>query len=337
MTPERELTRPVSLTDARGRLNPDAVGWSRRPLHDTAGVGRAGWGRAKRWEYWSVIGPRFLVSLTVSSIDYAGVEEVWIFDRETGREWAKSVVSPFARGVVLPPSLGGGEASARVGGLEVTISDDGGHAGATRLRVRIPGAEADLRVTRPAGQECVGVVVPWSATRFQYTVKDVALPVTGTVVVEGREHPIDDGAPAWGVLDHGRGRWPYDVAWNWGAGSGVIDGRRVGVQLGGRWTVGTGSTENCLFVDGRAHKISEELAWEFDPRDWLAPWRVHGERAELVLQPFHDKTSRTQLGVIAARTDQCFGVWSGWMATDDGERVRVDGAVGFAEDVHNRW
>ncbi|MEX6464986.1 hypothetical protein AB6N35_11670 [Dietzia cinnamea] len=34
MTAEREITRPVDL--ARGRmLNPDAVGWSRRPLHCT--------------------------------------------------------------------------------------------------------------------------------------------------------------------------------------------------------------------------------------------------------------------------------------------------------------
>lgn len=334
MIVERELTEPVSLTDERGRLNPAAVGWSRRALHDTSGVTRAGWGRAKRWEYWSVIGPRFIVALTVSAVDYAGVEEVWVFDRQTGREWSKVVISPFARGVQLLPSLGDGLARAHVGELTAEVVQSGSE---TRLRVRIPGVEAELRATRPAGQELLAVVVPWSSTRFQFTVKDVALPATGTVTIDGVAYPIDDGGGAWAVLDHGRGRWPYDVRWQWGAGSGVVDGRRIGVQLGGRWTDGTGSTENCLFVDGRAHKISEELVWEFDPQNWLGPWRVRGERADLVLTPFHDKASRTQLGVIAARTDQCFGVWSGWMAADDGERVRVDGAVGFAEDVHNRW
>ena len=75
--------------------------------------------------------------------------------------------------------------------------------------------------------------------------------------------------------------------WNWGAGSGVVDGRVVGVQVGGRWTDGTGSTENALVVDGRVHKISEELAWDYDPADWLAPWRVHGELADLTFTPFH--------------------------------------------------
>ena len=29
---EREITQPVDLCDARGVLNPQAVGWSRRPL-----------------------------------------------------------------------------------------------------------------------------------------------------------------------------------------------------------------------------------------------------------------------------------------------------------------
>ncbi|MCG5214150.1 DUF2804 family protein [Streptosporangium soli] len=37
------------------------------------------------------------------------------------------------------------------------------------------------------------------------------------------------------------------------------DGREVGVRVGSRWTDGTGSVENGLFLDGRLHKISEEL------------------------------------------------------------------------------
>lgn len=335
MTAERELTAPVALTDARGNLNPDAVGFTRTQLHDTSGVTRRAWGRNKRWEYWSVIGPRWMVSLTVSAVDYAGVQEVWLFDRESGREWHASAIMPFARGVEIPASLGGGPARVRTRTLEASIEPREG--GAWRLAARIPGVEVDLLATPPAGSEALGVVVPWSRERFQYTVKAVAIPTTGTVRVDGAEHAIDAGGPAWGVLDHGRGRWPYDVRWNWAAGSGIVDGRRIGIQLGGQWTVGTGSTENGLFVDGRLHKISEEFTWEYDTSDYLAPWRVHGERADLRFTPFHDKVSRTALGIISTRTDQCFGHWSGWMSTDDGERASVDGAIGFAEDVHNRW
>src|SRR5690606_18633097 len=78
---EREITTPVSLTARSGRLNPAAVGWSRRPLHDTDGIGRLGrgWGRNKRWEYWAVVTPTHIVSVTVSSLDYAAVHDLWVF------------------------------------------------------------------------------------------------------------------------------------------------------------------------------------------------------------------------------------------------------------------
>ena len=333
---EREITEPVALTASDTRLlNRAAVGWTRTQLHDTSAIGtRVAWPRNKRWEYWSVIGERFMVSLTVSDVDYLGSQEVWIFDRETGQQHHATALVPLATGVTMPGSLGGGRSHVKAGKLEITLDPD---ESGTRLRFRIPGAEGDLFAARPPGQEHMGVVVPWSETRFQYTVKDVALPASGSLTVDGVTHAIDAGGPAWAVLDHGRGRWPYDVHWNWAAGSGIVDGRRIGIQLGDKWTNGTGSTESCFFVDGRAHKISEELTWEYELADVMAPWRVHGELADLTFTPFHNKHSQVSALVISARTDQCFGHWTGWMATDAGERVRVDGAVGFAEDVHNRW
>jgi hypothetical protein len=331
----RELTEKVSLTGPDGRLNRDAIGWARRPLVDCAGLvrrpGRA-WGRTKRWEYWLVVTPTHLLAQTVSSIDYAAVHEAWVLDRATGRHWGRSATVLPARDVVLPANLHGGPASGRARDLDVEVRP---LVVGTRLSARIPDASWAVTVVRPADQDCLAVVVPWSDKRFQYTVKDVGLPASGTVTIEGREYDVPEGS--WAVLDHGRGRWPYDVRWNWAAASGVSGGRRVGLQLGGGWTQGTGSTENGVFLDGRLHKIGDELAWSRDPADWLRPWRVSGGGLAATLVPFHDKQSRTNLGVVASRTDQCFGTWSGTFTTADGETVAFDGLVGFAEDVHNRW
>ncbi len=130
-------------------------------------------------------------------------------------------------------------------------------------------------------------------------------------------------------------RWEY-----WGAGSGVVDGRTVGVQVGGAWTDGTGSTENALVLDGRLHTNGDELAWEYSPADRLAPWRGHdAERArvDLTFTPFHERAARMNLLVVASETHQCFGTWTGWMTDDTGARIPVDGAVGWAEEARNRW
>ena len=330
---ERELHEPVALVGPDGGLSADALGWARRPLVDTSGIdGRRSWGRNKRWEYWNVLTPTHVLALTVSSLDYAAVLEVWVLDRATLQAVERSVTAVPARGVTLPARLGAGPARGRAKDLSVDVEEV---PGGTRLRASITGASFDVLARRPDGHECLAVVVPWSRRRFQYTVKDVARPAEGSVTVGGRTHDVPAGE-SWATLDHGRGRWPYDVRWNWGAGAGRCGDRVVGLQLGGRWTVGTGTTENAVVVDGRVHKIGEELAWDFDPTDHLAPWRVRGGGLDLVLTPFHDRVARTQLGVVAGRTDQCFGHWAGTVRVD-GEELEVDGLAGWAEDVHNRW
>lgn len=333
--PEREIVVPVELCLPNGRLNQDAVGFYRSPLLNTDRIGKGlyGWGRNKRWEYWGVTTPTHILAITVSSLDYAGLHQVWAFDRATGEAVdATEITMPWA-GPTLPGTLGAGQTHVKVGGLEITIDEvDGG----TRLRGSTPRVSFDVMAHRPEGHEFMGVVVPWSKRLFQYTVKDVARPATGFITVDGVTTTVQQGE-SWAVLDHGRGRWPYTLTWNWGAASGVVDGRTIGVQLGGKWTAGTGSTENALVVDGRMHKISEELVWDYDQEDWLRPWRITGERADLTFTPFYDRISSTNFVVIASATHQCFGYYSGWMADDAGERVQVDGVLGWAEHVTNRW
>ncbi|WP_277050185.1 DUF2804 domain-containing protein, partial [Ruania albidiflava] len=102
------------------------------------------------------------------------------------------------------------------------------------------------------------------------------------------------------------------------------------------WTEGTGSTENAVLVDGRLHKLHGELEWDYD----LAvdrPWRVSGRGLDAQFEAFYTKRSRTELGVLSSRTDQCFGHWSGSVRTGAGEMITFSGLLGWAEEVHNRW
>src|SRR5215831_9088349 len=84
-----EVTEPVDLCLPDGRLNPAAVGWTRRPLHR---ANLRGWGRAKRWEYWGIVTPGHIIGLVASSLDYAGVHGLYVLDRGTGREVTRDLV-----------------------------------------------------------------------------------------------------------------------------------------------------------------------------------------------------------------------------------------------------
>ena len=83
-THERELTDPVDLCTPDGsRLNPDARGWSRRPLHRANLVGQHG--RNKRWDYWAVLAGDLVVSAVYADIDHFGLADVWWADLATGQ------------------------------------------------------------------------------------------------------------------------------------------------------------------------------------------------------------------------------------------------------------
>ena len=322
-----EITAPVDLCDSRGRLAAAAVGWSRTPLHRP---NLRGWGRTKRWEYWGLVTDTHVVGLTISSLDYAGVEALYVLDRRTGREHVHEATVPLARGVELAPRSGVGRSRVDAGGVTIELADE---PAGTRITAHASGVVVDAFAGRPPGHESLGVVVPWSHRLFQYTVKDVARPLSGSLTLDGTAYD----ASGWAVLDHGRGRWPYSLTWNWAAGSGLVDGEVRGIQLGGRWTEGTGSTENALLVGTRLHKLHDEVAWDYDREDWLRPWRIHGDRLDVTFTPFHERVARTNLLLVASETHQCFGHFTGWATDDAGERVGLDGLVGWAEEARNRW
>lgn len=340
-TNERELRDPVELCTTNGRLNPGAVGWSRIPVHDTTLHG--GWGRNKRWDYWGVLAGDLVLSVTFADVDYLGIVGVWWADLATGAHGGADAVAPMARGVSLPACFATAPLRYEGGKLAVAIDDD--DAG-TRLRARWVEADGtpaslDVFVGLPSGHESLNVVIPWSDRRFQYTSKHQARPAAGVLAFGGR--PVrfggDDGE-AWGVLDVGRGRWPYRTRWNWGGGAGPArSGEVVGIQVGGRWTVGTGATENGVIVDGLLHKIGRELRWEYRWDEPMAPWRVvdPGGQVELTLECRHDKHTRIEAGVAGMEVHQVFGRWSGTVRTDDGRVLELDGIQGFAEEARNRW
>ena len=223
--------------------------------------------------------------------------------------------------------------------LEIIESAD-----ATGLRVHAPSSsggaiDVDVTVAKPADHESLNVVIPWSDTRFQFTSKQNTRPATGTIRVGDRSWAV--GNDAWGVQDLGRGIWPYANRWNWAAGSGhAADGRVVGLQFGGKWTEGTGFTENALCIDGHLTKISEELEWSYSWDDPMAPWRVRttgSDQVDVVLTPFFDRYDNTDLKVLKMEVHQCFGTWAGTVIADDGTPAVIERLDGFAEEARNRW
>jgi hypothetical protein len=337
MLTEKELTSPVHLCQANGRLLPEAVGWSRTPLHTCNLSGR--WPRKKRWNYWAVTTDTHLFSVTVSNVDYVGLVFVYVADFINDQFNEMTQIVPLGRGCDLPDTVNADVAFAR-SGLRVEMRQTGS---GVQLAVDVADFEgrplsAQFTITTPPRHETLNVVIPWNEKTFQFTSKQNTLPAEG-VVTFGDETIQFSGEQSFACLDFGRGIWPRHCAWNWGSASGRQNGRSLGLNLGGQWTDGTGLTENGVCVNGRLSKISEELRWQYDKSQFRRPWRITAPSGsvDLTFTPFMERVAASNLWLVKSEVHQMFGHYHGAVQTADGESIPVQNLIGWAEDHTATW
>ncbi|HOO56655.1 MAG TPA: DUF2804 domain-containing protein [bacterium] len=337
-TEEREITKQVKLCDISGNLNPEATGWSRFPLHVCNLSGH--WPRKKKWNYWNITTDRFSFSSTIANVDYIGLNSFYFLDYEKNEIIERVAPTPLGTCVQVGP-LVTSNAFADSFGLKTQYIHDGN---VMTMKVDNKGQggidlKCDLRITSPDGHETLSVVVPWGHKRFQYTSKQNTLPVKGIIEINGRVFDLSEEENAYACLDFGRGIWPYAVKWNWGSASGKQGDHVIGLNFGGKWTDNTGSTENGICIDGKLYKNGEDIDWEYDTDNFMAPWRIKSRKSDmfdLTMTPFYDKHSKLNLGAIRTEVHQCFGVYEGEINID-GKKYEISGLKGWAEEHIGLW
>lgn len=341
-THERELLDPVDLCTPDGsRLNPQARGWSRRPLHRANLHGEQG--RNKRWDYWAILAGDLTISAVYADVDHFGLTDVWWAELDTGRAGGTATIVA-ADDVSLPDLCGTAPLQLRRDDLALEITDqaDGTHLVAQWKEADGRPGALDAVVAMPPGHQSLNVVIPWDDRTFNFTSKHQARPATGTLTVGDQRWRIGDAAgEAWGVLDVGRGRWPATIAWNWGGGAGRSGDHVIGLQFGAKWTEGSGYTENGFLVDGVLTKIGRELDWRYEWADPMSPWHITdpGGQLDVTLTPRYDKHTKAgdDTDEFGSETHQMFGTFSGTVRTDDGRTHSFDSLQGFAEEARQRW
>ncbi len=326
----------LALCDASRVLCRESVGWSRQPLHLAKLHGP--WLRQKRWNAWGIHDDRHYLMVGIMHLDYAAVASVYLYDLETG-QWQQAAGRALgARGCSMSDTV---EGQVRLATSLLSITADTNSAG-TSLHISSPqagGLEADLWIESPRGVESMNLVIPWSERRYHFTSKQACLP-TGGVIRWGqrRVHWAPGAAQAW--LDFARGVWPYRSAWRWAMCSTRVGSRPVGFNLGAGWTDGTGVNENALYIDGRVHKLPDDVRFEYDRQALDRPWAIRSVdsgRVNLEFTPARVHVDGMNLLLIRARLAQVLGTYRGTIVDDAGERIELGGAVGIAEDQQARW
>ena len=102
------------------------------------------------------------------------------------------------------------------------------------------------------------------------------------------------------------------------------------------------ASENMLFYNGKAHKLSQvkfEIPSADGKDDFMSPWKFSSDdgRFEMNFTPVMDRSAKIDLKLICSDQHQVFGRFSGTAVLDDGRKIEIKNLMGFAEKVRNKW
>ena len=340
-----EITESIPLLDGQGNLT--RAGYAKRllPVYDRKKV-RGGLTRLKEWDYYYVGNERFGVALTIADNSYMGLDSISFLSFEDEPwEITKSPMSAFPMGRTgLPATSASGITASSGKKHAILFQAADGKRQLTAHMDRFRGEEPiDVQLTLTnEPEESMVICTPFPKKgHFYYNQKINCMRAQGSVRI-GDDLYLFRPDDSFAVLDWGRGVWTYHNTWYWGSASGLVDGADFGFNIGFGFGDTSAATENMLFYQGKAHKLSRVdfgIPRKDGREDYLSPWRFTSDngRFEMEFTPVLDRAACTDVKLIKSDQHQVFGRFRGTAVLDDGTALHVEDLMGFAEKVENKW
>ena len=345
---QHEITRPIMLLNAAGDLTEPGYAKRLLPVYRRADV-KASSLRLKAWDYYCVNNGRFALCLTIADNGYMGLDSVSLLNFEEGWEITTSPMRVLTLGKTnLPESSASGRTEIHKKGYDIVFDVQPGKR-TLMAQMKKFGPEGALyaKVTLyDEPEESMVIATPFDKPKhFYYNQKINCMRAEGFVTYgyHGTTYTFDP-ADSFAVLDWGRGVWSYDNTWYWGSASGLHEGVPFGFNIGYGFGNTSAASENMLFYNGRAHKLSQvrfHIPGD-DGRhtpDYMKPWTFSSDdgRFEMDFTPVLDRASCTDFKVLKSDQHQVFGRFTGRAVLDDGTVLEIRELPGFAEKVMNKW
>ena len=210
---KQTLLTPGRLLDENGHLAQAGYATSPVRTYDRSAI-RASRLRIKEWDYYLVYNGAFGVALTLADNGYMGLLSASFLDFENRAEHTVSRMFPFPLGQTrMPASAARGDVRKTLKNAVLAFTHEGG---ARRLRVQLDRFQngkpfaCDLLLTEePRDSMVIATPFPDRPTAFYYNQKIVGMRAEGTVACNGQVHAFH-AAYSFGLLDWGRGVWPYE-------------------------------------------------------------------------------------------------------------------------------
>lgn len=336
------IEEPIKLLDENGSVLKPGYCEYNRYLYSRADI-KAPKSRIKEWDFYQITDHRYTVQMTFADVSFGTAGCFTLLDRESGKRidgMGLSLLSFSTLALEEDTNVPHAVKIEKSGfSMSVNVTET---SRTLECRFKKNGEiiEAHINLQVMNGLQSLVMAVPFNEKgHFYLNQKMNSMPATGYVRKNGRTIMEFEPESAFGLLDWGRGVWPYAGNWYWGNGTCRLDnGHLFGFEIG--WGFGdmSAATENMLFYDGIGQKL-EEVYLKKDSKDYYKPWifTSNDDRFSFTMTPEYDNFTSTRVGPLGNICHQVFGKWNGSAVLDDGTVLEVHDMTAFCEFSDNRW
>ena len=257
---QHEITDRHPLLDEKGHLI--EAGYSKSLILDYSRKAiKAPKMRIKEWDYYLIYNDDFGVALTVDDNSYMALDSISLLDFKNKWEHTNSPMKFFTNGNRnFPSSSKTGDVVGEGKGYKIEfIKQADKRILNFQMDNFLEGKSIEGKIElQDDSAESMVIVTPFeqSKVHFYYNQKINCMPAGGKVSFDGRDY-IFDPETSQGCLDWGRGVWTYKNTWYWGSASGRVAVHLFGFNLGYGFGDTSAASENMIFYDNKAHKLSQ--------------------------------------------------------------------------------
>ena len=339
----QKILSPGKLLNVYGNL--DEAGYAKSLVKDykRSDIKVSSW-RIKEWDYYYIGCSDFGIALTIADNSYMGLGSVSLLDFVNKKFITKSVMKFFPFGKTnLPATSRVGDVSFKSKKLTIDFLNNG-----VKRTLKCHFAKFDKKIDFDCEidlfdepQESMVIATPFEKKHhFYYNQKINCMRAKGKATFGGKVFNLNP-EECFAVLDWGRGVWTYKNTWYWSSMSGLINGKKIGFNLGYGFGDTSKATENMIFYDGLAYK-TEEVTFHIPSSngkdDFMSPWKFTSNDGAIDLEfvPILNRRDNTNLLILKSNQNQVFGLFSGTLKFQDKE-IEIKNLIGFAEKVTNLW
>lgn len=293
--------------------------------------------KLKEWDFYQIQKDHWVLQLTLGHVSYISSVSATLFHIDTGERYEFGTMKPlYIPELDLDP-----EEESQVSfqdkdySMTFTVTKNRRILDVQGCNQKYKKVAIHIALDYDRANEKMVIATPFSKpAQFYLNYKENYYHGTGSVQFDD---VIIDFDGCTGLIDWGRGIWPYRHQWFWGNLTSRIDGVPFGFNIG--WGFGdlSRATENMFFYDRKAYKLGV-LQVEWDESDYMKPWHLADPEGKLdmTFTPLFDNYTQNKYVVVDTHCNQVFGLFTGTIQTVEGPK-KFENLLAFIEHAVNRW